>query len=136
MCSTTRGVTIAVALWLVLPPSVRAGQHLVDRAEIAARLQAADAERAGTRQKLQRVLARMPVAAGGVDVQRLNAGVAALGDDELRDLARLAEALHTDPVAGGTRKTLIIVGAVVLVVVLLAAAIVESCKEQGAECLN
>jgi hypothetical protein len=72
-----------------------------------------------------------------VDIQRrVAAGVAALSDDELRDLASRADALQTDPIAGGTGKALIIVGVVVLVVVLLAALVVKSCKEQGAECLS
>ena len=67
----------------------------------------------------------------------LRAGLAGLSEEELRDLARRADALQTDPVAGaGRKKTLIIVGVVILVAVVLAIAIVESCKEQGAECLD
>jgi hypothetical protein len=132
-----RYMTIAVALSMVLPPSVMAREHLVDRAEMAARLRAAEAERAGNQLKIERFLSsRIPASAPSVDSQRLSAALAALSDDELRELASRADSLQTDPVAGGTRKTLLIVGAVVLVAVLLLAAIVESCKEQGAECLN
>jgi hypothetical protein len=137
MCPTARCVSIAVALSMVLPPSVMAGQHVVERAEITARLQAAAAERSRNQQTLQRFLtSHLPAVAPGVDVRRVRAGVAALSDDDLRDLARRADALQVDPAAGGTRKTLIIVGVVVLAAVILAALIVSSCKEQGAECLN
>jgi len=136
MCKA-RSLSIAVALSMAMPPSAMAHAHLVAATEIAARLQAAAAERASNRLKVERFLSRgIPAAAHRVDVQRLRAGVAALSDDELRDLASRADALRTDPVAGGAVKTLLIVGVVVLVGVLLAAAIVESGKEQGAECLE
>jgi hypothetical protein len=62
--------------------------------------------------------------------------VATLSDDALSDLASRTDALQTDPVADGIVKTFVILGVVVLVAVLLAVAIVDSCKEQGAECLN
>jgi hypothetical protein len=48
----------------------------------------------------------------------------------------VALSIQADPVAGGLVKALLILGVVVLPAVVLAAAIVESCKEQGAECLN
>jgi hypothetical protein len=137
MCPTAGCVSIAVALSMCLPPSTRAGEHLVDAREIAVHLQAATAERAKNQLKLEQfVSARIPAALHAVDTQRLRAGVAALSDDELRDLARRADALQTDPAAGGLVKTLLILGVIVLLAVVLAAAIVESCKEQGAECLN
>src|SRR5262245_8558445 len=137
MCPSPRCVTIAVALSMAVPPSLAAGQHVVERAEMAARLQAAAAERAANQLKIRRFLSsHIPAAAQVVDVRKLGAGVAALGDDELRDLARRADALEVDPVAGMSTKTWIIIGAAVLVVVLLAAAIVDSCKEEGAECVN
>jgi len=137
MCPTARYVSIAVALSTVSPPSAMT-EHLVPRTEMAERLQAAAAERASNQAKIQRFLSRrIPARTPGVDIQgRLGAGVAALSDDELRDLARRADALQTDPVAAGTGKILIIVGVVVLVVVLLAAAVVKTCREQGVECLN
>jgi len=73
--------------------------------------------------------ARLAAAAAG--------GVASLTDAELRDLVRRADALQMDPIAGASgKKILVIVGVVVLVAVVLAIAIVESCKEQGAECLD
>jgi CHASE3 domain sensor protein len=109
----------------------------VTPAEIAARLRSAAAERAGNTLRVERALAgHIPARAYGMDIQgRIRAGVAALSDEELRDLARRAETLATDPVAGAS-KTLIIVGVAVLVVIVLAALIVKSCKEQGAECLD
>jgi hypothetical protein len=140
MCSTGRYLSFAVALSLVLPHSALTRQHLVAWDEIAGRLQAAALERASDELKVDQLLSSRDAAAAafahGVDIQRLRAGVAALSDYEVQDLARRADALQADPVAGGIVKTLVIVAVVVLVIVLLAAAIVESCKEQGAECVN
>ena len=79
MCPAARYTSVLVALSMALPPSAMAREHLVPEPEIAARLQAAGAERAG---------------------KEARAGVAALSDDESRDLAKRAEALETDPVAG------------------------------------
>jgi hypothetical protein len=46
--------------------------------------------------------------------------VAALGDSELRDLARRARALESDPVAGvDVKKHRVLVGVVVVVVVIV-----------------
>ena len=102
-----RYVTIAVALSMVLPPSAMASRHLVDRAEMVARLRAAEAERASNQLKVERFLSsRISSSAQSVDTQRLSAVLAALSDDELRDLASRADSLQTDPVAGGRRKTL------------------------------
>jgi hypothetical protein len=140
MFSTGRYLSIGIALSLVLPHSALARQHLVAGEVIAARLQAAALERVSAELKVEQLFSSRFAAeaafAHGVDIQRLRAGVAALTDDELQDLASRADALQSDPVAGGIVKTLVIVGVVVLVVVLLAAAIVESCKEQGAQCVN
>jgi hypothetical protein len=115
---------------LALPPQAIAQQRVVSDEQIAARLLAAEAERAGNRLKVDKLLSEVAVA------QAVRANVVALSDEELRDLARRADALEVDPVAGGVVKTLLILGLIVVVVVLLAAAIVESCKEQGAECLD
>jgi hypothetical protein len=132
-----RCLTISVVLSMVLPPSAGAGEHLVDRAEITARLRAAHAERASNQAKVEQFLSlHAPAVVQGESGQRASAGLAALSDDEMRDLANRAEALQADPVAGGVVKTLLILGIIVLVVVLIAAAAIKSCKEQGAECLN
>jgi hypothetical protein len=138
MCPTARHLAIALALSIAIPRSGMAGEHLVTPAEIASRLQASAAERPAQEMKIRQLLARhVPAVKGSAAVEAsVRARVAALTDDELRDLARRADALETDPVAGGLVKTLLILGIVVLVVVLLAAAVVESCKEQGAECLD
>jgi len=132
-----RCLTIAVALSMVLPPSALAGEHLVDRAEIAARLRAANAERAVNQRKLEEFLSlHAPGAVRGANLQRVSAGLAALSDDEMRDLAQRAEALQADPVAGGVGKALLIVGIVVAVLLVLWALAVKSCKEQGPKCFE
>jgi len=132
-----RCLTIAVALSMALPPSTWAQEHLVARAEVTARLRAAHAERASNQAKVEQFLSlHAPAVVQGESGRRASAGLAALSDDEMRDLANRAEALQADPVAGGVVKTLLILGIIVLVVVLIAAAAIKSCKEQGAECLN
>jgi hypothetical protein len=132
-----RCLTIAVALSMALPPSTWAQEHLVARAEVTARLRAAHAERASNQAKVEQFLSlHAPAVVQGEGAQRVSAGLAALSDDEMRDLANRAEALQADPVAGGVVKTLLILGVVVLVIVLIAALAIKSCKEQGAECLN
>ena len=132
-----RYLAIAVALSLAVPPSLMARQHVVDRAEIAARLQAAEAQRASNQERVEHFLsAHVPALVEGEARSRLSAGFVRLSDAEVQDLAARADALEADPVAGGTTKTLIIIGAIVLVVALLWAAIVKSCKEQGAACFN
>jgi hypothetical protein len=137
MCTAMRCVTVVAALSMSVPPSLLAGEHVVQPAEIAARLLAAQAERAGNQTKIRRLLTgHVPAAARIVSDRALSAGVAALSDAELRDLARRADALEVDPVAGWSGKTWLIVGAAALVLVLLSVLIVEGCKEQGAECLN
>ena len=89
MCPTARYVSIALAVSMVLPPSAKAQEHLVTRTDIAAHLQAAADERASNQERVQRFLSgRIPASADGLDIQRrVVAGVAALSDDELRDLA-------------------------------------------------
>jgi len=140
MCTGARYLCIGLVLSLALPPPAGAGQHLVFGEQIAARLGAVAAERAGNRLKVETLLSGVvgaeAAAAHHLGTHSLRAGVAALSDEELRDLARRADALEADPVAGGVVKTLLILGIIVVVVVLLAAAIVKSCKEQGAECLD
>ena len=130
MCPGTGHVCVALGVLLALPPQAIAQQHLVSDEQVAARLVAAEAERASNRLKVDRLLSEVAVA------QAVRANVVALSDEELRDLARRADALETDPVAGGLVKTLLILGLVVVVIALVWAAIVESCKEQGAECLD
>jgi len=121
----SRSATLAIVFSMVVPSSAMA-EHLVGRAEIAGRLNAAAAERADNLLRIERLLS----------AHVLSAGLGALSDRELRDLASRADALEADPVAGGTTKTLLIIGAIVLVIVVLAALIVKNCKEQGAECLK
>ena len=132
-----RCLSIALMALMGVPRLAGTRDHLVTPAEVTARVQAAAAARRGDELKLNEILARhFPATTDGASVQeRVRARVAALGDDEVRELARRAEALETDPVAGGLVKTLVIVGILVLLV-LLAIAIVESCKEEGAECVD
>jgi hypothetical protein len=128
---------LAVILSMAVPPSGLADQHVVAQADIAVRLQAAEGERAANLLKIEGVLAaRIPMGFRGAGMRKLSAGLAALSDDELSDLASRADALQADPVAAGPAKALLIVGIVVLALVVLLALIVKSCKEQGAKCLD
>jgi hypothetical protein len=128
MRRTTRHLVGVLVVSLALPASIFAGDHLVTPDQVSERLQAA----------------RMPAAprgAGPLEARPLEAAplgvapLASLSDAERLDLAARMDALETDPVAGASKKTWIIVGAVAFVV-LLAALIVDSCKKQGAECVN
>jgi hypothetical protein len=130
---------MALAASLALPPSLFAGQHVVSESDVRARLVASASERAAQRASLERLLdspaAAEAAAASGLDLQELRARVGLLSDGELRELAARADALQTDPVAGGL-STFWIVTIVVVALLVLAALIVEDCKEQGAECVN
>jgi hypothetical protein len=85
-------------------------------------------------------IAAEEAAARRLDSERPRAGLRMLSDEQLRELDARAEAAPLAFAATGSgshkKRTLIIVGASVLVGVLLFAAIRESCKKQGAECLN
>ena len=140
MCPEARILCVALGVSLASPAPPAAAQHLVSGQEMAARLKGSAAKRVADRLKVETLLSGIAAAevaaAHGLGIRPLRSGVAALSDAELRDLARRADALEIDPVAGGVVKTLLILGIIVVVIVLLAAAIVKSCKEQGAECLD
>jgi hypothetical protein len=134
-----RSLSLALAIALAAHPAL-AERHVALRNDVTDRLVGAAADRGTNEAAVARLLATSTAAdaasARGLDIHMLRAGVSRLSDAEVADLAARADALRSDPVAGGGRKTLIIVGIVVAVAVILALLIVESCKEKGAECLD
>jgi hypothetical protein len=111
--------TTVVAVILLLGAAVRADEHVVDPATRDARLMPHVKQRAEDVATLRRLLesksATRAAHAAGLDIRRVSAVVPVLSDAELRDLARRAEALNSDPRAGMSKKGRLIVLAVVVV---------------------
>lgn len=120
---------LAVAASLLVSDTCLAGEHLVARERVEARLAAAAATReadlAAVRRLLSTPQAASAAAAFGADVGDLRAGAASLGDRELRNLAARAADLKGDPAAGDihidTNEFLIIFLIVAIVLVVLKA---------------
>ena len=118
----------AMAL-LLLAGAASAQDHLVTPRGADERLQQAAAGRQDHLRALDSVL-RSPQAAGaiealGQDAGRLRVGVAALSDEELRDLAARAHALQTDPAAAlsGDVNQLLIIFLIIAIVILVLQAV-------------
>ena len=83
---------------------VRAGDHLVPRSAVDARLAGAAQERARNLASLDETLTSPGVAraaaTAGIDVGRVRKALPQLSDSELRELSVRAQALRVDPVAG------------------------------------
>jgi hypothetical protein len=125
---TMRRLGLAMAL-LLFAGMISAQDHLVTARTAAERLQHAAASRQNDLRDLEAVLLS-PEAAGaieavGQDPGRLQAGVAALPDGELRDLAARAHALQADPAAGlsGDVNQLLIIFLIVAIVILVLQAV-------------
>lgn len=96
---------VAVVLAVLFAARGAAAGHLVEPVDIEAVFDEGREQRQGDIAALDAFLAR-PVTLEaarrmGVDVERLRARTGRLSTGELRDLAARAEALDTDPVAGG-----------------------------------
>lgn len=122
----------AVLMLTVMVPVVSAApvaRHVVSRELIQQRLAASAATRsqdvALVQELLGRPQARRIASALGADLASVRAAVPALSDDELRDLARRAAALQTDPVAGLDHdiQQLLIIFLIVAIVVLVLEAV-------------
>jgi hypothetical protein len=116
----TLGVLLACQI-----PAV-AQEHLIPRETVQARLNAAAAERAESIAVLEVLLdtpeAEKACKASGISGARLKRQLPLLTDDELRELARRAADLRTDPTAGMSSggKIALIVGVLVVILVVLA----------------
>src|SRR5437867_3694416 len=115
-------VTVLAVVVLLTSLPVCAADHLVSPSVAQERLLQAASQRAADLRGLRSVLVSPDAASAatriGQDAHGLGGRLVVLGDEELRDLARRAALLRTDPVAGGAGKTLLIIG---LVIVTLAA---------------
>ncbi len=125
---TTMALALAAGL-LIAPGSARAQEHLVSPESADARLAEAATQRAHDRAVLEAALAR-PAAtrvatALGADLDTVRRAVPTLSDADLRDLARRAEALRSDPVAGLDHdvEQLLVVFLIVAIVILVIQAV-------------
>jgi hypothetical protein len=117
-------IALALAAGLLTAPG-SAQEHLVSPEAADARLAGAAAQRSHDVATLEAALSH-PVAARtaatlGANLDTVRQAVPTLSDAELRDLARRAEALRSDPVAGLDHdiELLLIVFLVVAIVILL-----------------
>src|SRR4029079_3382375 len=114
---------------VLVAPAARAQDHVVGRTDLSARLSAAEQARQHDQAAVDRFLAtpeaRSAAAAVGADTSRLSAGVATLGDGELRELALRADALQGDTVAGldNDIRTLLMIFLIVAIVILVLQAV-------------
>lgn len=121
-------LALALAAGLAAVPT-QATEHLVSRADVAARLDQARASRAADVATVQDLLAT-PLAATaaarvGADLARARASVATLDEAELRDLAARARALRRDPAAGVDKDIhdLLILFLIIAIVILVLQAV-------------
>ena len=128
MQATKNVLRLATAV-LLMASAARAEEHLVAPEAASARLAEAAAARARDHATLETVLATpaasRAAASVGVDLARVRDSVVTLSDGELRDLARRAEALRTDPVSGLDHdvELLLIVFLLVAIVILIIKAV-------------
>jgi hypothetical protein len=121
-------VLAAAAALLIAPAGFAAtDEHVAPASAVEARLAESAAQRtadlAAVDSVLATPLAREAASSVGADIERLRAGVPALSDAELRDLAARASALQADPVAGMDRqmRMLIMIGLILVIIILLLA---------------
>jgi hypothetical protein len=106
-----------------------ATDHLVTQEVVQQRLAEASASRQDDLAAVRGVLVRPEAASAarvlGADADALGAAAAALTDAELRDLARRAQALQADPVAGLSADVnqLLIIFLIVAIVILVLKAV-------------
>ena len=123
---------LALAAMLIGSSGVHAEDHLVSPGVLGTSLTQAAAERTRNLERLDGALASrrasQAAAVAGLDIDNVRASLAGLTNDELRDLARRATAIDSDPTAGhfgddDAVEVLVIVallGAVALVAIELA----------------
>jgi hypothetical protein len=114
---------LAIAVLLTSLP-VCAADHLVSPSVMQERLLQAASQRAADLRGLRSVLVSPDSVSAATRIGQDGHGLAdrltVLSDEELRDLARRAALLRTDPVAGGAGKTLLIIGLVIVTLALIA----------------
>src|SRR5262245_23187715 len=120
---------VALMSLLCSPLAVGADDHLVTPQASRTRLAGSTTQREQDLQTVARVLSRPEASAAvsrmGLAPEQVQSRLAALGDQDLRDLAARAAALDRDPVAGyydsDVHDLMVILLVVVIVVVLLSA---------------
>ena len=130
---------VHVVLLTGLP--ARAQDHLVSVAQIETRLREVVADRAADIAALRSALLSPAGAAAaaqlGLDGGALYARLHALEDAELRDLAKRATLLRTDPASAGVGKTIAVTAVVILLLCILVvlAWLLAPCGLDGERCV-
>ena len=95
-----------LTLVFALPCPIQASDHLVSLAEVRARVEEQVGARVAALAELDQTLAAPRVtqalSRSGVSTAEVRSGLVMLSDDDLEELRRRADALRTDPAAGGT----------------------------------
>jgi hypothetical protein len=127
---------VAIVLAALFTARAAAAGHVVGESDIQAAIEEASQRRQEDAATLDGFLAKpLTVETArnmGLDVDRLKVQAARLSDGELHDLAARAQALETDPVAGGPIGFLL--GLVLLIALILLVLIVlgvAECEEEG-----
>lgn len=136
-----RAMAAALVLVLLLTGlPARAEDHLVSIPEMEARLREAVADRVADLADVRSVLLSPAGTAAaahlGLDGRAVYGRLQALEDAELRDLARRAALLRTDPAAAGVGKTIAVIAIVILAlcVLLVLALLYADCGLDGSWC--
>ena len=112
------------------PAGLQAAEHVVPADVLAQRLEANTAKRAADERALENLFraesSRKTLEAAGLDSDQVAQGVAALGDEDLAQLAERARAFQTDVAAGALNNQqityiLIALGTAVIILVIVAA---------------
>jgi hypothetical protein len=127
---SSRKIALALAAALVSAPGmINAEEHLVSPETADSRLAFAASQRAMDQAVLDKALSGAAAARAassvGVDLRSVRQAVPALSNGELRDLARRAEALRSDPAAGLDHdvEQLLVVFLIVAIVILVIKAV-------------
>jgi hypothetical protein len=124
-----KSILSLAAVVLLVAGAARAEEHLVSPEAASARLAEAAAARAHDQATLETVLATpaasRAAASVGAELSVVRDAIPTLSDRELRDLARRAEALRTDPAAGLDHdvQQLLVVFLIVAIVILVIKAV-------------
>ena len=125
---------------LTFPDSVRAGDHLVQPADIHARVEAHARERQDALDELETLmaapLAMETLARSGLKRGDIRRRLEGLRDEDLQDLHRRAAALRSDPAAGSAGHVAAkVLGGLLLLVVLSIALLMLLWSGCTGECL-
>jgi hypothetical protein len=125
----TLALLAVAATGLLLTSAAQAQDHVVTPQDLSARLRAAETARQRSLGAVDRFLASSEAMSAAsrvhADLGRVRAGLAALSDAELAEMAARVDALQANPVAGldDDIRTLLIIFLIVAIVILVLQAV-------------